>query len=593
MKRDREIDFKYNIKIYLELLKKHRTLALAVLFTVIVIQSSFILDKLLFKIIVDKGTTFLDGSLLTDQFVTVLLLVAASYATIVLLRSTLDWLQHHLLIKLDSSLIRDLKRKFFNHIIHLSYNFHTTRKTGQIISRLIRGGHAVERMTDTLVWNFAPLIVQMATIIVSLIYFEWISAVAVVAISIVFVSFSVFMQHIQKVANVKALKVEDFEKANIADIFANIDSIKHFGKEAYIRNRFAKLTADTKLFQVKHWNFFRWSSAGQKLIVGLGYILVLYYPVVSLLSGETTLGTVTFIFAAYGNITGSLFSFTHGIRNYYRLMADFESLFHYNKIENDIKDKKASPDLTVKKGTIEFKNVAFSYPKRKTLFKDFDLKIGKNQKVALVGRSGSGKSTLIRLLYRLYDVSTGSVLVDGKDIRDVKQESLRSELSIVPQECVLFDDTIYNNIAFSRSGASKEEVMTAIKSAQLEDLIARLPQKEKTIVGERGVKLSGGEKQRVSIARALLADKKILVLDEATSSMDSETEHRIQEALKKLMKGRTTIIIAHRLSTIMHADKIVVLENGEIVQTGKHSELIGRKGVYKKLWNLQKGGFIK
>jgi ATP-binding cassette subfamily B protein len=213
--------------------------------------------------------------------------------------------------------------------------------------------------------------------------------------------------------------------------------------------------------------------------------------------------------------------------------------------------------------------------------------------MALVGHSGSGKSTLVKLLYRLYDVDSGKIFVDGTDIQDVHQESLRSEMSIVPQECVLFDDTLYNNVAFSKPDAGREEVLAAIKFARLDKILQEFPNKEETIVGERGIKLSGGEKQRVSIARAILADKKILILDEATSSLDSETEYEIQESLRKLMKGRTTIIIAHRLSTIMHADQIIVLKKGRIVQSGTHNQLIKRPGEYKKLWNLQKGGYIK
>ena len=223
----------------------------------------------------------------------------------------------------------------------------------------------------------------------------------------------------------------------------------------------------------------------------------------------------------------------------------------------------------------------------------FTLKVPKNKKTALVGHSGSGKSTLVKMLYRLYDVNEGSILIDGKDIKDFRQESLRAEMSIVPQECILFDDTIYHNIKFSKPHASHEEVMKAIRLAQLDRFVASLPLKENTIVGERGVKLSGGEKQRVSIARALLADKKVLVLDEATSSLDSETEMQIQMALAKLMEGRTTIIIAHRLSTIMKADKIVVMHKGEIMQMGMHRDLIRKKGEYRKLWNLQRGGYIK
>ena len=273
-------------------------------------------------------------------------------------------------------------------------------------------------------------------------------------------------------------------------------------------------------------------------------------------------------------------------------MADFDALFEYGKVEQDVKDKAGAKTAKITEGEIEFENVGFKYGKR-TIFKNLDLKIPKGKKIAFVGHSGCGKTTFIKLLYRLYDVNAGKITVDGKDIKDFKQESLREEMSIVPQEAILFDDTIYNNIAFSKSNATKEEVMAAIKFAQLDKIIKNFPQKEKTIVGERGVKLSGGEKQRVSIARAILSDKKILVLDEATSALDSETEHEIQKDLAKLMRNRTSIIIAHRLSTIMHADTIVVMKNGKIIQMGSHRDLITEGGEYQRLWDLQKGGYIK
>ena len=273
-------------------------------------------------------------------------------------------------------------------------------------------------------------------------------------------------------------------------------------------------------------------------------------------------------------------------------MADFESLFQYGKIKNEVKDQPGATPLKIKKGVIEYKDINFSYRQRNIL-SHFNLKIPAGKRIALVGPSGSGKTTLVKLLYRMYDVQGGKITLDGKDIHQVQQESLRSEMSLVPQECLLFDDTIYHNIAFSNPTASKEEVMEAIRLAQLNKIIQQFPKKEHTIVGERGVRLSGGEKQRVSIARALLANKKILVLDEATSALDSRTEREIQQSLEKLMKHRTSIIIAHRLSTIMNADAIVVMDKGKIVQMGKHSELIRQPGMYKKLWNLQKGGYIK
>jgi ABC-type multidrug transport system fused ATPase/permease subunit len=273
-------------------------------------------------------------------------------------------------------------------------------------------------------------------------------------------------------------------------------------------------------------------------------------------------------------------------------MVDFDALFEYGKIEQEVKDKPNAKVANITEGNIKFKDVNFNYGKRK-IFKKLNIEIGKGKKIALVGHSGCGKSTLVKLLYRFYDVDGGSILVDDKDIRDFNQESLRGEMSIVPQEAILFDDTLYNNVAFSKPEASRREIMKAIKFAQLDKIIKEFPKKERTIVGERGVKLSGGEKQRVSIARAILSNKKILVLDEATSALDSETEAEIQKDLARLMQNRTSIIIAHRLSTIMHADVIVVMKKGKIIQMGDHRKLITEGGEYQRLWNLQKGGYIK
>lgn len=323
----------------------------------------------------------------------------------------------------------------------------------------------------------------------------------------------------------------------------------------------------------------------------MGIAGLLFYPLLGFLNHEITLGVLVFQYTVFSALLAPMFMFVHGLRDFYRIMADFSPLFAYLKHRNEIRDVGNAPVLRILHGAIEFRNVSFSYKKRHVLC-DFSLKISSGEKVALVGHSGAGKSTLVKLLYRLYDVDSGQIFIDGKNIASVKQESLRAELSNVPQECILFDDTIYNNIAFSKPGATKRQVFGAIRLAQLDRFIAQLPKKENTIVGERGVRLSGGEKQRVSIARAILADSRILVLDEATSSLDSHTEHLIQDALKRLIKGRTSVIIAHRLSTIMHADKIVVIEKGRIVQIGNHRSLIKKSGLYRKLWNLQKGGYI-
>lgn len=587
-----KIDFKYNLRLYFSMLKNYKILTVGLLIIILVLQASHVLDKYLFKEIIDRGTEFTNGTLSNGAFIHILLIIAGIYIVIHTINVILRWLHLHLINHLDGSLMLDLKKKFFNHLVHLSYNFHTSNKTGTLISRLIRSGGAIERMTDVLVFNFVPIVFQVIVTSLSLLYFDVFSAITVLVIVVIFMAFSLFINQAQQKSKLKANDAEDFEKGNISDIFTNIESVKYFGKEKNIKNKYARIGLATKRAMIANWNYFRWLSAGHSLILVAGTFMIVYFPLIKMLNGAMSIGSLVFIYTVYGNLFAYLFGFDHGIRNYYRAMADFESLFQYYKIRNEIEDKSDAKVLKVKQGTIEFRNIGFKYKKKKIL-NNFDLRIKKNQKIALVGPSGSGKTTIIRLLYRLFDVDEGAILIDGKNINEFKQESLRSELSIVPQECVLFDDTICNNIMFSRPNAKKEDVKKASKFAQLDEIISELPLKDKTIVGERGVKLSGGEKQRVSIARAILANKKILVMDEATSALDSETEHEIQKDLEKLMQGRTSIIIAHRLSTIMKADVIVVMDKGKIVQKGTHNQLIKTKGMYKTLWNLQKGGYIK
>ena len=587
-----KIDFKYNLKLYFSFLLRYKWVFIILLALILVIESSYIADRYLLKEIIDRGTDFAAGKIAAAVLVSALLLVAFIYGAIVIVRIVAKFFHLHYINRLDAGMIFDMKRYFFNHLVYLDHNFFTTHKTGSLISKLIRIGGAVERLTDVLVFNAAPTALQLVIVFFSLLAFSWVPAVITVTMAVAFVAYSLLMQKVQEKSNIEQNNAEDIEKANIADMFTNIDSIKYFAKEEPVKSRYKKLSEISKKTLLKFWDYFRWMDAVQALILSTGTFLLVYVSVLDFMSGKFTLGTLVFVYGVNGALVGNLFGFVHGIRNFYRSMADFETLFRYAKITNAIKDKPNAKELKIANGEIEFRNVEFNYGKRK-IISNFSLKVQRNKRIALVGHSGSGKTTLVKLLYRFYDVDSGDILIDGKSIKNFKQESLREEMAIVPQECLLFDDTVYNNVAFSKPGASREDVTKAIKFAQLDKIIATFPNKEKTIVGERGVKLSGGEKQRVSIARAILADRKVLVLDEATSSLDSETEHEIQKDLAKLMEGRTSIIIAHRLSTIMNADEIVVVDKGRIVQKGKHEDLIKQEGQYKKLWSLQKGGYIK
>lgn len=587
-----KVDYKYNWKEYFGYLKRYKIFMIFLILVVIVHEMKQVLEKYLFKIVLDKGAEYLAETLALNAFVHILIIIAIVFIAASLISAASSWLRIHLINRMEVSAIFDLKQRYFGHILHLDHNFHTTHKTGSLISRLTRGGNAMERMTDTLFFDFAPLLFQTIIAVAALIYLDKIQALVVGAIIFVFIVFSYFMQKKIEKANVIANRVEDVEKGNMADFFTNLDSIRYFGKERLIKQRYKNLSNETRNKFRESWDYWRITSAGQSIILAIGTFFLLFFSIKGFLTGDISIGTLGFIYTAYYGLLGPLFSFVHGIRSISRSMADFQELFEYGKVSSSIQDKQDAKTLKIEKGEIEFRNISFGYNDKKKIFKNFSLKIPRNKKIALVGHSGCGKTTLIKLLYRLYDVSSGEILIDENDVRDTKQESLRSEMSIVPQECILFDDTLYNNILFSNPKATRKEVMNAIKFSQLDRFIKNLPKREQTIVGERGVKLSGGEKQRVSIARAILANKKVLVLDEATSSLDSETEFEIQKALKKLMEGRTSIIIAHRLSTIMNSDLIVVMKEGRIVQIGSHRELITEGGEYQRLWDFQRGGYV-
>lgn len=594
MKKDKraDLDVKYLLKTYWGFIKRYKILILGVTLCALIISIVGLVSRYLFKEIVDKGESFTKNEIGLEIFTKTLFIIGIIWFSTIFINATARWLRTHLINRLESKSILDLKNYYYNHIISLSHSFHTTHKTGSLISRILRGSSAMERMTDFASHQTLAIIFEIIVSGVALMFVSKRIALVIIITTSIFVLYSNNLQKKQRSLKIIANYTEDIEKAFTSDTLTNIDSIKYYGKEHIIKNKYLSATEKTKNAWFKEWQLGRWAGSVEGLIMGIGGLITLAIPIKSLIEGNGSLGTLTFTWMSYWSIINSVQNFMDGLRGYNRSIADFHDLFQYGKLNNDIKDKPNAKDMRVKEGVIEFQNVNFQYHQG-GLFKNFSLKVNKNQKVALVGHSGSGKSTLVKLLYRFYDLDSGTIKIDGINIKDVKQESLRSELSIVPQECVLFDDTIYNNILFSSPRAKRSEVLQAIKFAQLDKTIANFPNKENTIVGERGVKLSGGEKQRVSIARALLANKKVLVLDEATSSLDSKTEHEIQKDLQNLMQDRTSIIIAHRLSTIMSADLIVVLDKGKVVQQGTHNQLISKLGIYRELWSLQKGGYIE
>jgi ATP-binding cassette subfamily B protein len=592
----KKIDYKYNFREYLSLVSKNRTLFIGMILSVIFLETLNIADKFLYKALVDNAEKFISGNILQNVFVQIVLIIAGVYFGLIILKATMRFVNDKLLLNLEPRMGFELKKKYLNHIVSLHNEFHTSHKSGKLISRLGRGENGVMRLTEIFIFQIGPLILQIIMVGVSIAIFSVQSALVLLLVSILFVSFSLYLNKIQARRKQEKNSSQDRERGFVADVLTNVQTVKYYGREKRIAKLFDGFLNKTKVAEKKYYSYFAPMSFGQTLIVGLGLLALIYFPMKEFIAGEMTLGTIIFIYSLYGNIASNLYSFVWGIRNFYHAMADIQGLFQYGKLENEIKDSPGARDLKIKEGSVEFRNVSFTYPEKKgkgkEIFKKFNLKIKPNEKIALVGHSGSGKTTVVKLLNRFYDVNGGEILIDGTKIKEVRQESLRGETGIVPQEAILFDDTIYNNIKFAKPTANRAQVLEAIKLAQLDKIIKTFPKGIKTIVGERGVKLSGGEKQRVSIARAILSDKKILVLDEATSALDSATEHEIQKALDKLLEGRTSIIIAHRLSTIMKSDRIIVMNEGKIVEEGSHRALLKKKGEYYKLWNMQSGGYL-
>jgi len=378
----------------------------------------------------------------------------------------------------------------------------------------------------------------------------------------------------------------------LADVFSNIFALKVFSATDREKKSFNKVTENEKKRRSDAWNFGNVQEAVQAGLMTTIQSLVLYFIVRSWIHNTMTTGMVVLIQTYMIIIFDRLWEFGKALTKFMEAAADMKEVIDIFETVPDILDPAKPETINMKNGNIEFKNISFVYDSGQRVFKNFDLKIKSGDKIGLVGHSGAGKSTITKLLLRFVDVSSGKIEIDGQDIRAILQDDLRKVISYVPQEPVLFHRSIRENIGYSRPGSTDKQIIEAAKRAHAHEFILDLQYGYDTFVGERGVKLSGGERQRIAIARAMLKDSPILILDEATSSLDSVSESYIQEAFEELMKGRTTIVIAHRLSTIQKMNRIIVLQDGEITEQGTHTELLNKHGVYADLWNHQTGGFL-
>ena len=485
--------------------------------------------------------------------------------------------------------VRELAVRTFRHLHALSLKFHLERRTGGLSRIVSRGTMGIDTVLRFSLFNTFPTILEIILVAGVLAWsYGWLYALVILitVLAYIWFTYAATEWRINIRRDMNAADTEANTKA--VDSLLNFETVKYFGNEEHEAGRYARSMDSYEQAAVKTWVSLAVLNSGQAVVYSVGLTIVMVMSALAVRAGTATVGDFVMINALMIQLYMPLNFIGSSYREIKQGLIDVEQMFTLLKVNAEIEDKPGAKPLKVNQAEVVFENVNFAYDAERPILRNLSLRVPPGKTVAIVGPSGAGKSTISRLLYRFYDVGSGRILVDGQDISNVTQTSLRAAIGMVPQDTVLFNDTIRYNIRYGRPDATDEEVEEAARMSQIHDFVISLPKGYDALVGERGLKLSGGEKQRVSIARTILKGPPILILDEATSALDSFTEHQIQEALKKVSENRTTLVIAHRLSTVVDADEIIVLDKGQVAERGTHGELLARGGLYAALWNRQR-----
>jgi ATP-binding cassette subfamily B protein len=521
----------------------------------------------------------------------VALVVAYNFTRI--LQVALNQLRDALFASVGQYAVRQLAYKTFVHMHQLSLRFHLERKTGGLSRIIERGTKGIETIVRFTILNSIPTFIEF--LLTAIIFWAayGFSYLAVTAITVAAYIWFTIKASDWRISIRRSMNDSDTEANTKAiDSLLNFETVKYFGNEEMEARRFDSSMARYEKAATQVWTSLGWLNFGQGLIFGIGQAVIMIMSALAVQRGEQTIGDFVFVNALLMQLSVPLNFIGFVYREIRQGLTDIEQMFDLLQVEAEVVDKPEAKPLAIGMGTtrgaISFKDVHFAYDPERPILKGISFEVPAGKTVAIVGPSGAGKSTISRLLYRFYDIQRGAITIDGQDVRDVTQKSLRAEIGMVPQDTVLFNDSVAYNIRYGRPGATEEEVQAAAEIAQIDRFIKQLPAGYDTMVGERGLKLSGGEKQRVAIARTILKAPPILILDEATSALDTTTEHEIQSALDTVSRNRTTLVIAHRLSTVISADEIIVLRAGEIAERGTHAALLAANGLYASMWNRQR-----